>query len=202
MATDEYTNAWLETYTGVPFKILDIDPRQINIVDIAQALSNQCRYNGHTREFFSVAEHCVHMTRYVRRMGGTPIEQLTTLLHDASEPYMGDMIRPLKHQMPLYRELEEKIHAAVATVYGTIYPHPAWLKDLDTRIIHDERYQAMSHSPNVWVTDGMKGLEVVLKFWPPAQAKASFMKDFVRLQALIGDPDVQPYAPRPNDFRF
>ena len=52
-------HAWIETYTGRKFWPLAPSPDDIDIFDIAQALSMTCRYKGHTNEFYSVAEHSV-----------------------------------------------------------------------------------------------------------------------------------------------
>ena len=55
--------SWAQTFTGRQFFPLDPDPQDIDIVDIAHSLAMQCRYNGHTDRFYSVAEHCVHVSR-------------------------------------------------------------------------------------------------------------------------------------------
>ncbi|MDO4254358.1 MAG: hypothetical protein Q4C81_04310 [Kocuria sp.] len=95
---------WMQTYTGRRFYPLDSRPEDVDVVDVAHALSMQCRYNGHVRLFMSVAEHCVLVSRLV------PSEHaLWGLLHDATEAYVGDMVRPLKLHMPEYRAVEDRV---------------------------------------------------------------------------------------------
>ncbi len=55
--------SWIQTYTGICFNPFLPDPKDITLEDIAHALSMMCRYNGHTKEFYSVAEHCVIMSK-------------------------------------------------------------------------------------------------------------------------------------------
>lgn len=54
-------SSWLQTFTGK--KIFPLNPRteDICIADIAHSLSMQCRYNGHTKLFYSVAQHSAVM---------------------------------------------------------------------------------------------------------------------------------------------
>ena len=56
--------------------------------------------------------------RYVEhrlgQQGATPLVQLRGLHHDDAEAYLGDVTRPLKALLPGYRELEERVEAAIA----------------------------------------------------------------------------------------
>jgi hypothetical protein len=90
-ATRDRRGDWMQTFTGRAFYPLDPRPEDIDPVDIAHALSLICRYGGHSSRFYSVAEHCVLMSHAV-----APEHALWALLHDATEAYLGDMIRPLK----------------------------------------------------------------------------------------------------------
>jgi hypothetical protein len=74
------SNGSITTFSDVRFWPLLPNPDDIRIEDIAHALSNQCRFAGHAREFYSVAEHCVRVSQLCR-----PEEALWGLLHDASE---------------------------------------------------------------------------------------------------------------------
>jgi hypothetical protein len=85
----------ITTYSGKRFSLDEANPENIEIVDIAHSLSMICRFNGHTQEFYSVAEHCVHMARRLTDRKTA----LYALLHDAGEAYYGDVTTPLKRIM-------------------------------------------------------------------------------------------------------
>lgn len=145
---------WLETASGLQFQFLSPQPEQIDPFDIALALSRACRYGGHTTRFYSVAEHACHMADWVlRQPWGDEEKALTALHHDDSEAYIGDLPSPIKRHMSQFKEAEDRIDAAVAERFGTEYPHPKWLKWVDTCILLDERAQVMRKSGNVWGVD-------------------------------------------------
>jgi 5'-deoxynucleotidase YfbR-like HD superfamily hydrolase len=126
--------SWIQTYTGKPFWPLEPELGEIDIVDIAHALSMQCRYSGHTKRFYSVAEHSVHISNSV-----SPENALWGLLHDASEAYLVDIPRPLKPYLPQYKEAETRCMMAIAKRVGLSWPEPAEVKEMDTRILFNER---------------------------------------------------------------
>ena len=101
---------WIQTYTGKPFDIFEPDQMSINLWDIAHSLANQARFNGHTMEFYSVAQHSIIVSRLVPNH--LDMEAIG-LLHDASEAYIGDLVRPIKKSMPSYVEVEEKIQRLI-----------------------------------------------------------------------------------------
>ena len=97
-------DGWITTYTGQHFYPLDPRPHEVNMLDIAHALSMICRFNGHTQFFYSVAEHSIRCAYHAHEQWPDRIElQLAALLHDASEAYLCDIPRPVKLQLPDYR---------------------------------------------------------------------------------------------------
>ena len=132
----------LVTYTGKEFNISSPSPRMINIADIAQSLSNMCRFNGHIKEFYSVAEHCFHASYLV------PDEiALEALLHDAAEAYISDVTEPVKNAIPLFRDLEQDIIRSVCSRYFCKYPLPEevvvvdmQLRALEWSLLKEETY--------------------------------------------------------------
>ena len=74
---------WIQTYLGIQFWPLDPRPEEVMLFDIAHSLSNMCRFTGHCREFYSVAQHSVIVSQNVPRE-----DAAWGLLHDASEAYM------------------------------------------------------------------------------------------------------------------
>lgn len=113
----------ISTFTG---RMDPLDPiaDEINIADIAHALSRQCRYNGHCAGFLSVARHCIWVMDYLAGEGHGASIQLAGLLHDAAEAYVGDMVRPLKltPEMKAFRDADQKVDAVIAEKFGI--PHP------------------------------------------------------------------------------
>jgi hypothetical protein len=90
-------------------------PDQIDIFDIAQGLSNSCRWGGQIRYFYSIAQHSVFVSSICH-----PENKLCALLHDASEAYLGDMVKPLKYlpEMEPFRKFEKMLSGAIATYVG------------------------------------------------------------------------------------
>lgn len=102
-----------QTRSGLSWNILDPDPNDVLIEDIAHALSNQCRYNGHTREFYSVAEHSVRVASCL------PVKlRLAGLMHDTAEAYVGDIVRPLKPLLKEFKEIEQRTMVAILEGLG------------------------------------------------------------------------------------
>lgn len=155
---------WMETASGVKFQFMNPKAHQIVLEDVALALSRTCRYGGHSKRFYSVAEHTILMSDWVlKQPWGTPLDALTALHHDDAEAYIGDLPRPCKQNIPQFKAVEEGIDEVVAERFQTQYPFPGWLKTADTAILLDERAQIMSPSGNSWAIDKLRPLGV--KTW-------------------------------------
>ncbi|WP_448043765.1 phosphohydrolase [Bradyrhizobium liaoningense] len=166
---------WMQTSRGKQFWPLDPRPEEVDILDIAGALSKLCRYGGQCLQFYSVAEHCVHVADYA------PAKQaLMTLLHDASEAYLSDVIRPIKSHLTNYLDIEANLERCIAERFGLSYPWSADVKRLDTAILADERDQAMAPPPVPWPQTTEPPLGVTLQFWTPKRARAEFLLAFRR----------------------
>lgn len=128
---------WLNTATGRRFNFLDPQPDDIDIVDIAVALSHQCRYAGHTRTHYSVALHCLVIEEALERLGENVAVCAWGLLHDAAEAYVTDIPWPLKAAglVPALAAVEKTIMAAVCARFGLTETEPAIVKDLDLEIL-------------------------------------------------------------------
>jgi hypothetical protein len=125
---------WMQTVSGERFWPFDPRSEDISIVDIAHGLSNTCRYNGHTRPFYSVAQHSVLVSQNC-----SPQNRRWALLHDAAEAYIGDMIRPIKKYFPLFIEIETRIMECVCEKYGLPKAMPAEVDEMDNRILLNEK---------------------------------------------------------------
>lgn len=99
---------WIQTYTGRRFFPLEPNPADVDIRDIAHALALETRFGGHSRVFYSVAEHCVRVSHEVE-----PPHALWGLLHDAAEAYLADVPRPVKANWPEFERTEQRVLTAV-----------------------------------------------------------------------------------------
>ena len=108
----------MTTYSGKQFTVFEPDIEAIDIADIGHALSLLCRGNGHVKHFYSVAQHCLNCVAEAKARGYSSRIQLSCLLHDATEAYMADLIRPIKNEIPLYREIENRLQEVIFRKYG------------------------------------------------------------------------------------
>lgn len=97
------------TYTKKMIDPLRPKAELVDIRDIAHALSMLCRANGHFKSFYSVGQHCINCAREAKARGYSRRLQLACLLHDASEAYLSDVTRPVKAELPKYKEIEEPL---------------------------------------------------------------------------------------------
>lgn len=173
-------DGWLETFTGQKFHFTEPVPEEMHIEDVAHSLSLLCRYNGHTKAFYSVAEHCVLICDWIAANWPGASQQIlrTALLHDVAETYLGDMSRPVKYQMPRFKELEHLIEDAAAVRFDLELPYPAIVEECDARILVDERQQCMSDSDNEWGTDVLEALDVRIRFLDPPNVRRLFLDRF------------------------
>lgn len=161
---------WIQAYSGRVVYPLNLRLEDISILDIAHSLSNQCRFSGHCGRYYSVAEHSVLMAQYVPQK-----YKLEALLHDATEAYLSDMPRPVKHLLPEYVEAERRAARVIAERFGLPAGMSDVVRDADNRILLDEREQNMNISERPWGLQG-RPLGVTLQFWDPIQAKVEFMR--------------------------
>ena len=138
-----------------------------------------CRYNGHCSSFYSVAEHCVHLFHAAEQE-----HKFWALMHDASEAYICDIPRPFKHALTNYQEIEEKIMKVVASKYGLPWPIPDEVKQLDMRILMNEKGALMGPSPKPWRINLEPIPGIQIQGWPPHTAKLQFLNAYSECMLL------------------
>jgi len=169
------------TSTGKWFDVLNPDPSLVDLKDIASALSKLCRFGGHCREFYSVAEHSVLASVMMRQCkSNDPLLIRWALLHDASEAYVVDIPRPAKRQLSEYMRIEDAIQRAVAERFGLPWPMPDEVHEVDNAILALELRVYMPEQPEhllppMPVLRLMGGLPTVPL--SPIEAERSFLKE-------------------------
>jgi len=177
---------YMVTYTGKHIFPLDPNPDDIDIKDIAHALSNNCRFGGHVRQFYSVAQHCVIVSQLCE-----PENALGGLLHDASEAYLSDIIRPVKYteRMKGYLEIERQLEKVIAKRFSIPFPMTEDIKYADDMALIAEGYALFKPIPD-WVFRRLQGsglsepLYQLETCWTPLVAKGMFLKRFMELKGV------------------
>ena len=134
----EYDEHWITTFTGRKFHYLNPSGNEIYIEDIAHALALTCRFGGHCREFYSVAEHSYRVAMIVDKK-----DKLAALLHDAHEAYLHDVPRPIKHDILGYREIADRIQGAIYKAFNVTVYYPDHLKFADDVLLATESRDIM-----------------------------------------------------------
>lgn len=121
------------TQSGWLVDPLNLRPGDVAIGDIAHSLSRQCRYNGHVVGFLSVARHSVWVCDHLWREHADVTLARWGLLHDASEAYLGDMVRPMKYASAMkgFRDAENRADETIAGVFNLPFPMPKEVHDAD-----------------------------------------------------------------------
>lgn len=162
---------WIQTITGVRASI-NMSVEDIKIEDIAHALSNICRFAGHCREFYSVAQHSCLVYDMCREIG--PMTRRWALLHDAAEAYIGDIPRPVKLAIGTkIKDMEEEFLDMIAMRFGLRGEYHL-VKEVDERMLFTERAQLLP----VEVDWGWSAEPYVMTIepWAPAKAREEFLR--------------------------
>ncbi len=170
---------WIMTATGRQFWPLEPRVEDVCIEDIAHALAHLCRFGGHTREFYSVAQHSAIAAMLLG--GACPRTALFGLLHDASEAYLVDVPAPVKHDptFTFYREAEARLQRVIYSAFGLAGgDEPLEVKAIDRRLLRTEQLQLMPPpAPGEW-RDDVRTLSIPVTPWTPHIARRIFLSQF------------------------
>jgi hypothetical protein len=162
---------WIQTYTGTLFTPLEPKPADIHIEDIAHSLSLQCRFTGHCKEFYSVAQHSYLVSLICE-------DPKWGLMHDASEAYLADVARPIKNSIPDLLKAEEGLQKAIAERFGLSWPMPECLDLADNQVLLAEKRDLLVSSPESWPLEEMGIDPMPEKVEPISWAKSLFLKRY------------------------
>lgn len=185
--------SWIQTHSSNKFFPLAPEHEEsvLDIGDIAHSLSMQCRFNGHTQFFFSVAQHCCEVCDLVWAETKDPRLALWGLLHDAAEAYLTDLPKPIKEQMPQYKEMENKLLKYIIQHYELKWPQPQIVSKYDIVMLMTERDWLLGPPPEEW-TIGVSDEYQALPVFPnlildQKAAKNRFLFRFKDLTKMIGE---------------
>ena len=149
---------YITTFTGAAFYYNNPGPFKIR--DIAHALSHLPRFLGHTKAFYSVAQHSVHVSELVELAGGDIYDQRAALMHDGHEAYVGDIPSPMKWAFPEIAKIEHNIAFALRRRFDLILADWDRIKVADTLALHLEAFSLFNHVPS-WVEAPEDGFKLV-----------------------------------------
>lgn len=164
--------------SGGYFSFSNPQPDQFTLEDISAALSKVCRFGGHCNHFYSVAEHLIHATNQAIE-DGHPLEvQKAVFMHDATEAFVGDLVRPLKVLVPEYQAVEARVEAVIGQKFGIDFAaHHEVVKGLDNAMLLAERDLLFTRDSVKWGGEEQwRRLEVDFQWWGPSQAERQFNK--------------------------
>lgn len=112
----------IQTFSGAYVDPLDLKVTDVRLEDIASSLAQQPRWSGHGAWPYSVAQHSLNVAAIVSdQPDADAAATLRALLHDASECYLVDIPRPVKHASAfgaLYRVMEATVQATIFEAFG------------------------------------------------------------------------------------
>lgn len=169
------------TVSGNAFDFMAPETSDFSIEDIAHALSQVCRFAGHTQVFYSVAQHCVLVSHLVPTG-----DAMAGLLHDAAEAFLGDVTRPLKAYLPDYRAIEQRVEAAVFGRFG-LKSIPPSVKLADRVALATEVRDLMPRSARAWdCLADVRASALKIVPLPPDCARRAFLARFEAVAASGG----------------
>lgn len=137
--------------SGAYFSFEHPERTPLPVEDIAHALSNICRFTGHCRGFYSVAQHAV-LTSYL----APPEHAFHALHHDDVEAVMGDVSSPLKRLIPQYKAIERRVEAVILAQFGLPAETPPEVKRADLVALRTEQRDLMHKAGGLWTSlDGI-----------------------------------------------
>ena len=175
----------IQTYSGIQFRPKHVSIEMFNPIDIAHGLSHICRFSGQSKQFYSVAEHCVLVSKALKKLEPKNYKlQLAGLLHDGTEAYLLDIPSPFKSMYKGYKELEIKCEKVMAKAFGIVFPFDPMIKAVDKAILLDEHMQLMRRQfhPDK-VDSSVLPLGIKLKCWGQEKAKKEWLNQFYELKS-------------------
>lgn len=169
---------WIQTFSGRHFDVFSPKIEDINIFDIAHALSNSCRFGGHTSSFYSVAQHSVEAVKFAREnLTQSTIDLKAILLHDASEAFLVDMPRPIKARFSNFCEIESFLNKLIFKAFSIVDFNEDIVRYVDDALLVAEARRFLGVDPLVeWGYIGFPDVTLELEPLSPNEAESEFLR--------------------------
>ena len=106
-------------------------------------------------------------------------------MHDAAEAFIGDVSSPLKHLLPDYKAIEQRVEAAVLARFGLPAILPPCIKHADLVMLATERRDLMPPDSDQWaIIKDIKPLPEIMQPWSSSFARKVFLERFDALMEL------------------
>lgn len=177
----------IATFSRRYFDFANLEGNVIDIEDIAQGLSNVCRFGGQCPRFYSVAQHSVLVFRLMRDVLGVTDSAVLMqgLLHDATEAFLGDMVSPLKRMMPDYQTMERQLHFLIMREWDLPQELHQAVKKADLMALAIEKRELWGNTDEWVVLRGVEETPWTLLPYGAPLARAAFMGEYGYLKSKL-----------------
>lgn len=184
---------YIKCRTGRKFDYVNPTVEMVHVQDVAHAGANICRFNGHTRKFFSINQHMVeaaHLSWQKTADQALEVRKLMALcclLHDAHEPYIGDWPSPLKMVFgEQFRAIERPVLHVVERAFNitqAMRTHREHVKQVDMELLWSDAIR--------WGMDGTTIVEDLSGNF----VEVSDLREWVPTDAPVHFQDARPLPP-------
>jgi hypothetical protein len=172
----------IRLFSGAMFDYNNPADSDVVIEDIAHALSNNCRFAGHCKHLYSIAQHAVNASMIV-----PPEYAFDALMHDTAEFATNDIPTPLKIALPVFKELEVRIESSMSERFGFTYPLSPAVKLADAQMLALEKETLLPQDTSEW--EMLRGVDyahlrelVDLTSWTPERARFEFLDRYEEIK--------------------
>lgn len=171
-------NNTIRVRSGRYFDIANPKPEQFSFGDIAGALSKICRFGGQANHFYSVAEHLIHCTAQAVQDSLPQEVQQAVMLHDATEAFVGDVVKPLKIMLAEYEGIEDRVEAVIGEKFGIDFNrHRSAIRKIDHEMLIAERRKMFTPDKVTWTGENdVRKVDADFQLWMPETAEFTFVR--------------------------
>lgn len=169
--------------SGNYFDLSEPKQDQFTIEDVAGALSKICRFGGQIDRFYSVAEHSVLCMKVAESDGLSFNDRFACLMHDATEAFVGDCVKPLKMMLRDFDEIESRVERVIEAKFGIDFcGAKSSVRKIDHEMLIAERRALFSVDDVQWAGEStVRRIKPLISCMPPDQAEDEFLHEAIKM---------------------